>query len=369
MAVAVAALIEMMERDAVFSRIINNPLAQFGTDSSPLLGAEILPEEIREENSYTETGITYRTLVANDGTRFGPVQKKGGVMSGSFDVALSHQDIGSEFSAQDFDRFLHLLRQADSVADSFGMEALASLTAFFDRTINLPLRHKIEVMRWQAIVDAQVVRVGSNGFEETIAYSNPSGHRVVSGDWTNASVDAYEEIMNMADTLAGKGYRVARIYMGTQALSRLSANVKMRSRVGLASVVSGTVTGLAGRATLAQINATLQDDGLPPITRYDAQYHTESSSDFFLDRGAMVFVCATPREHTITAPEATNLVLPNTIGYAGIGRPAGAQSAGRLAFLNPHLRTKPPHLAAEGWQTSLPVITAPEAIGVIKDIV
>jgi hypothetical protein len=372
--VDIRSVVETMERDNQFANIVNNPAAQFGTEDTPLLGAELLPEDTKTENSYDEYGIRYRTPVANDGTRYSPVQKKKGVLSGHFHVSLSNQDIGSEFTAQDYDAFVHLLSLANDVSDTRTMEAMAQLSQFVDRTINIPLRHKIEKMRWEAIVEAQVVRAGDNGYSEVITYSNPTGHRISAGDWTDPDVDPYVEMMDMVDFLKGKGFTVSRIIAGTPVISKLAMNAKMRQRMGLISIVAGTsggnalVTGLAGRAQLEDINRYVAGDGLPPIERYDSQYHKDIGSAFFLRRDAMVFVCTTPRQANILNADDQPVILPNTLGYVGVGRPTGATGPGRVVFVNPKLRSKPPHIEAEGWQTTLPVIGEPEAIGVLIDI-
>jgi hypothetical protein len=59
--------------------------------------------------------------------------------------------------------------------------------------------------------------------------------------------------------------------------------------------------------------------------------------------------------------------LNNTVGYMAVGRAAGQSEAGRV-IRSEFREDKPPRVWAEGWQTTLPVINAPQAIFVIKAI-
>jgi hypothetical protein len=79
-------------------------------------------------------------------------------------------------------------------------------------TLNRPLLEVIEKQRWQAIIDASVVRIGDNGYGETVTYPNPTGHRVAAGGtWSDNAYDPYADIMALAEVLAVKGYVVNRI--------------------------------------------------------------------------------------------------------------------------------------------------------------
>jgi len=66
-------------------------------------------------------------------------------------------------------------------------------------------------------------------------------------------------------------------------------------------------------------------------------------------------------------PDSEDEILPDTLGYFAIGRPAGQNTPGRVTHLA-SFTNKPPRIEAEGWQTSLPVIVEPESIGVIHSI-
>lgn len=365
----VKTLIERMLAAQNFARVINNPMAQFGTVQRPLLGASILPERNVPQNEFVEQAIRYRTMVANDGTRYSPVQKKRGMLTGQMIVMLGHSDIGSEFTASDYDAFIELIQRANpSGGDAATMDAIARLTAWADVTLRRPLDVKNEVQRWQAIVDASVVRKGDGGFRETVAFSNPSGHRVnAAGVWSSDAYDPYDDILAGVAKLESKGYQVGRIITSHTVVGHLLGNAKMQARVGKIQVAAGAVVGSVGRLSLAGLQGILSDDGIPPIEKYDEQYQTQTGSYRYLTENCMVILARTGRDATMTSPDGNPLVLQDTLGYVGIGRAAGQSSPGRAIVVTP-FENKPPRIEGEAWQTSFPVILDPEAIYVIKSI-
>lgn len=365
----IRALVEQMIQDGAFNQVINNPLAQFGTEGRRYLGAELLPEQPRTQNEYREDGIKYRTIVANDGTRYSPVQIKEGTIMGSFLVELGESDIGSELKAAQYDAFIRLLSKMDGGGSRPSMEAVAEMTRWADTTLMAPLVEKNERMRWEAIVDAKITRTGDDNYEDIVNLSDPNGHRVTAAAaWSNDATDPYEDIMAGVEHLASKGFTVNRIVTSSAVRAKLALNEKIRTRVGSISIASGTVVGLSGRASLAAMSAMLGDDGLPPIDLYDLQYRTQNGTGYFLKRDVFVLVASTMRDERIDLGDDDPVVLSNTLGYTGIGVPAGQTDPGRVVKVRPMPDSKPPRIEGEAWQTSLPVIAEPEAIYVIKGI-
>lgn len=364
----IAALVESMKRTSQFQTVINNPLAAFGRGNRRYLGQEILPERRVPQNEYTETGIRYRTVIANDGTRYSPVQLKQGTLSGSFRVSLGHQDIGSEFTSRDYDALLEMIGPV--TGDNPPMRAVANLLDWLDKTVNLPLIERMELQRWQAIVAASVVRTGDDGYSETVTYPNPTGHRVAAGGvWSNNAYDPYADIIAGAEKLRTKGYEVSRVITSTPVASKLSNNLLVKTRVGRVSVISGTVVGLPGRASREEINSLLGEDNIPPIETYDLTYNTQDSTGYFLAQTVFVMVGTTGLEEEFDPGGDTEQLesLKETLGYAALGRAAGQQGPGRVAVVNA-FENKPPRIEGEGWQASIPVILEPEAIYVITGI-
>ncbi len=359
----IASLIAQARADGTLINLARNVLAQFGRPQRRYLGAELLPERTVEENQYTEDAIRYRTVVANGGTRYSPAQKKGGDLIGTFDVKLAHSDIARELTGRDYDILLRYLGRNAS------MEAIAALTNWAETTLNLALIEVNEAWRWQAIVDAAVVVEGDNAFKETVQLANPAGHRVnVAGDWGNDSYDPFQDIYAMVNLLQGKGYTVGRIITGTPVITKLSLNKNVRQRTSHFVTTNGNALELAaGLGNLAGINAALQLDSLPPIERYDLRYRTQQGDVRFLHAQAFVMVALTGQNEELDLPDGEQNLITDTLGYTAIGRAAGQSEPGRVIRAE-HFENKPPRIEGEGWQTSFPVITDPEAIAVCKGI-
>lgn len=342
-----------------------NPAAQFGTDARPLLGATLLPEVEVAENGYREETIKYRSIVANDGTRYSPVQIKGNALTGGMNVQLMDQDTGSEFTARDYDALLVMLRNGRD------MDGMAQLIRWVDTTLVRPLLVKQEVMRWQAIVDAVVLLRGDNGYREDVPYSNPSGHRVaIANSFTDDTADPMDFFFERNAFLRAKGYRVTRIVWTTPMATAFANNLKVKQRMGPALLTNtGTLIGATGTATNDQIGNLFRSFGLPVPELYDEQYQTSTGTQFFLKRNRVVFFATTDRERQVQLNPDTIVFLQNTIGYVGLGRAAGQAAPGRVVKLRSIPDSKPPRIEGEAWQTSGVVIQEPEAVAVGADSV
>lgn len=355
------ALIRRMMEDGTFQVLAGNPLAQFGTTNRAYLGPTVLPERLVSVNEYRESQIRYRTLVALDGTRYSPAQKRPtGELIGEFLVELGHQDIASELTSRDYDALLQLLSANAS------MQAEASILGWADLTINRALIERTEIQRWQAIVDAEVVRVGDNGYSETVSYPNPAGHRAAAGgNWSTDSYDPMDDIMAMNEMMADKGYRIGRLIGSRRVMSILARNEIMAQRAGRYVRVTDSNILMQGAST-GDVNAVLGADDLPPVEMYDLTYFTPSGIERFFPNDVLVGIAATGQDEQVGLAEDMRYI-PNTAGYTAIGRPAGQPGPGRVLRVDA-FDNKPPRLEAEGWQTSLPVITDPESIFVITGI-
>lgn len=360
----IATLVERMMSDGTVQRVARNPRAQFGTAARRYIGAEILPERLTMENSYTEEAVRYRTIVANAGSRYGPVQLKKGELVGTFEVKLAESDIGRELTSRDYDALIRLLGR------NLSMDATAAVIRFADTLLNLALVEILERWRWQAIVNAQVVLSGDNEYLENVAYSNPAGHRVnVAGDWDTDTYDPFDDIFAMADMFASKGFTLSRIITSRKVVSKMAGNDKVKTRTNRVTVnTSGQITSVGGRPALSDINAALNADGLPSIEIYDLQYRTQTGTGRFLADTVMVLIAETGRDETLDLGDSVQEQLVNTLGYTGVGRAAGQDTPGRVIRLE-SFRNKPPRIEGEAWQTGLPVILEPEAIAVLQNIV
>jgi hypothetical protein len=360
-----ADLLQQMIDDGTLDRALNDPTVSFGANGRPLIGAELLPDQLVEENEYDETALRYRTQIANAASRYSPPQIKEGAITGSVHVRLAEMDLASVLEGRTYDTLNKILaREQGSV------EAMARYLDFFTRTVALGLAQLMEVWRWQAIVSAQITAVGMNGRAEPIPYLNPSGHRAaVGGDWASNAYDPWADIVNRATLLANKGYgRVRRIITSTQARAKLLGNQNLRERAGTMRLVGGEFVATSGRLTAAGLNALLTEDGLPAIETYDEIYHTTTGSGFYLPRDTMVFIGDTASNTTVSLSDGSIFrELQGTLGYTAIGTPTGRPDPGRMFYTEPK-GGKPPRVLHQGWLTGLPVILEEEAIATLTGI-
>lgn len=357
-------IVDDMARTGVPDLVSKNNAAQFGRASRRYLGASILPERNVDKNAYREEAIRFRTVIAPDGTRYSAVQKRGGDLFASFLVELGHSDIGAEINGQEYDALVAYLN------NNMSMEAAASMTRWLDTRVNMALIENCERQRWEALVDASVVRVGDNNYQETVTYANPAGHRAAqSAAWSTDSTDIFDNIQTMAQVLTDKGYTVGRMITSRRVVSIMAQNNTIKTRGGVAVVnSSGQITSASGRVTLETINQMMASDGLPPIETYDLQFRTQTGTKRFLKNDVFVMLATTPQSQDLDLGDAESLFnFGSVLGYHAIGTPVGQATPGRVirmeAFSN-----KPPRIEAEGWMAHLPVIQEPEGIAVITGI-
>jgi hypothetical protein len=351
-----------MQAEGHFATVTRNPLAQFGVPARSYLGATLLPEQTVTENAYREEAVRYLTIVANDGTRYSPVQKKGQQLLGEFLVELGDSDIGSDITARDYEALLNLIEGGSD------MQAMERIVDWSDTVLNRALVEHNERQRWQCIVNAEVQRRGDNGYRENVAYSNPTGHRSNATDlWSDDDFDPFDDIDAKVELLASKGLTVTRIVSSTPVVSIMMRNAKVQARAGLPVINAvGVIEVARQRASLAAINSALAENDLPPIEKYDLQFRTQNGSGYFLVRNVMVFVCTTGRDANIDLGDGERF-LPNVLGYHAVGKATGQPGPGRVIRVE-SFTNKPPRIEGEAWQTSLPVILDPESIGVIAAI-
>ncbi|WP_199332084.1 major capsid protein [Anabaena lutea] len=284
-------------------------------------------------------------------------------MVGYVDVILGNSDIAREMTGREYDALVSLLMSSSD------MQATATMARWADTVLERALIEKSEKERWEAIVGAQVTRQGDNGYSEIVNFSNPAGHRFDAGGvWSNDSYDPFEDIFDAAQILYDKGFMVSRIISSRTVTSKMGRNAKVRGRTGRVVVdAGGQIQGTTGRAELAAINQSLSADGLPPIELYDLRYRTQTGTFRFLPDTVTVLVATTERDENLDVGDGRTMPIPDSLGYYAMGRAVGQPDSGRVINLFPK-EDKPPRIEGEGFQTSFPVITEPEAIVVVKNI-
>lgn len=358
-------LLGQIEQARDFYTLANTPSIQFGPVARPLLGPTILPERAVDRNEYTEEAIRYKSLIANDGTRYSAAQKRpSGIISGSFSVSLGHQDVASEFTSRDYDAVVRYLQQGQGGGPS--QEATSILLRWVDNSLVLPLVNLMEKQRWDAIVTGQVIRQGDNGYQEIVAYPNPAGHRsVAGGTWSNNAYDPYVDITAKIDLLYDKGYMANRIICSRKVATLMARNAKIATRTGSVRVLS--TTDEVGRANMQDVNQMLAADGIPAIEVYEGRYDDLSGTKRYLPDGVMVILSTTGNDEIVAFPNGEPRIVENTIGYSALGTPAGYSTSGRQLYTEAR-KDKPPRIEGQAWQASLPIILEPESLCCITGI-
>lgn len=358
-------LLEQSQED--IEAVVGNPLAMIGTGSEPYLGLQLMPERLVDENQFTETRINYKTFVANNGTRYSPVQIKSGAMVGEFDVKTYSSDIGAQLKAQDFEAIIKILKRYNG--SDVSREALMRLLAWVDKSLVQPLVVKNERTVWECLVDAEVIIEGDDGFMETVQISNPAGQRVASGDWSDEDYDPMIDIYARSDYLKGKGIRATRQIAPTTKVNQLLNHPKVKTAArGFITIDSGALVGSENRLTLAALNAFLAENKLPPVVKYDKTYNVQNAaSRHFLKRDVWVMIGETDQSEEIQVEDGDPLIIENTVGYVAVGTNAGYTNPGRMTKLEA-FDGKAPHVDGSAWQESFPVNQNPEAVTVLTDI-
>lgn len=394
-------LLELLRDSGDYDRLRLDLMAQFGTESAPYLGAQILPEQIRDSNAYTEQQIRYMTILANAGSSYSPAQlNTGGRIYGEFKVNFGNTNQADQLTANEYDRLMRLIMLADDGGnDNATLQAMAAVMSFLSRNILEPMLMLNELYRWQAIIDCQVKRRGSNGYAENVLYPNPAGHRVTvpggtvanPAGWneTDGSYDPYQDFFTAQRFLAAKGYVISQVISDFTAAHVFMRNSNVINRLGGATIVNagGGVSRIVSSVNLAMVNAELQANLLPTWQIYDRTYNYRSidttnvnqiAVDRYLERSPggvkthpVVLVCRTGRSVDLidfgdrSSLPSGGVTLDDTLGYFGIGTVAGQPSPGRHFWDEVQLK-HPGGLYSEVIQEGLPVITEPEAIYVIN---
>ena len=393
-------LLQMLRDTGDYSRLTLDLMAQFGTETQPYLGAQLLPEQTRTENAYTEQQVRYMTVLANAGSSYSPAQvNTGGRIFGEFKVSFGNTNVADNLTAGEYASLMKLIALSTAGGnDNATIQAAAQVMRFLDRSIREPMLMLNELYRWQAIIDGVVKRRGSNGYAEDVNYPMPAGHRVTipggtianPAGWfeTDNSYDPYNDFLAAKRFLAAKGYTISRIVSNFSAAHAFMGNSRVRDRLAGSTVLgeSATFQRMAGSVSLEKVNAELQAMQIARWEIYDRTFNYRVPNSVnangietgrFLDRVVsgvkthpVVIICNSGRSEDMidfgdrsTLPNG-GITLENTLGYYGIGTVAGQAAPGRH-FYETVTEKHPGGLYAEAIQEGLPVITEPEAIYVM----
>lgn len=361
-------LIREFRESGAEMQLARDPRVQFGRENRIYKFAPLLPELNKPENSYTETSINYKTIVANDGSRYSEPQMKAGELVGEFDVKFGEIDIAAQLTGREFDEINNVTKGSPDAGRR-------QLTNWYNTRLNLGLKEKKEAQRGQAIVNAAVPIVGTDGKTSTVFLANPPGHRVSVPSGTTAApagwydqtgnYDPWDDFIAAQIFMSNKGYRIGRIMASTQLVSVLCRNRATKERVGMITYnASNQPVARVGAASKDSLNAELQSDGMPAIETYDLQYFTQNGSQFFLPRNAIVFMAATLRNQEIDLGDQGFRITEDVLGYYGVGRAVGQDEPGDV-IKSEMKDLKPVGVYAQAFSTGFAVVTEPESIYVI----
>lgn len=367
-------LIAQLKAENAFSISANDPTLQFTVGRTALLFSSVLPERTVTSNVYRDDSIRFRTMIANDSTRYSPPQKKNGMLMGSVSVELGDSDTASEMSMQMYESFINTLDRGIT------QEALASLLRFFQSTVSEPMAILREKHRVDAIGNGYVVRKGANRFQETVRFLSPAGHRltVPSGTagapagWYNPAYSILNDLKAAKRFLEGKGYRISRIITSSDIMNdcfMINTEIKSWGLLTVQAPNGAQGVTLQTRPDQVSISNALAAIGVPDPIIYDAGYYTQANEDsanaaerqgyikFMENR--FVILCETGRDESIDLGADEPLIQFDTLGYTGIGKATGQLTPG-VATKVENFTGKDARIEAMAWQTSFPVINEPE---------
>ena len=373
-------LYEELQEERYFERLALDPLAQFGSEQQPFLGARLMPERIVEENAYEETQVRYRTKPALDNNRYSPTQKQANsALIGSFRADLGHTDTRKDLTGKEYDDLRKLLMRGGD------MTAMANVINWSDKELVMPHTIKNEIQRSQALLLATVTRQTANGEMQAINYYRPADHIVtIPGGTTGApqgwhldTYDPFDDIEAGKEKLQGLGYPLVGMYAVPYLGRVLRTNDRVIARAGRNLPNDNAPRR---RVTETILSNTLEDEDYTGITLYNGGYESETGFKRFMDVEAgydyLLMVGGTQRQYDMASDYTgatsdpsnftdSSIVLDNTLGYYAVGRNTGKDSSGRTIHTW-MMEKKPVGMAGESYQTGLPVITDPQAYYVIR---
>jgi hypothetical protein len=367
-------------------KMVLNPMSQFGPDDSPYMLAELIPDQQKPKNMYTEGQITYRRVIGNAGTNYSPaIINPGGQIMGFFDVNFGVINQADEIDAATYENIMDILQLSTDGSNLRDIRAAAEVIRWIDQRILSPLDDLKELYRAQSLIDGQVQRKGVNGYAETVVYANAGQRLNISGGtiaspagWykQDGSYDPITDFRTVKKLAADKGYDLQGIYSNYIAFAAFMDNASIKTRFNNAVILQNSqISSLSSNVDETAIQGLLARQGLPGWKQYNKGYNYRDASrniqrTGYLDRPGydpVIITCKTKQSLQIDIPLSLGKVnLANTLGYMGVGRVLGQTRIGR--FMNAVVAADryPESLYAEAFEMCLPVLTAPDAFFVLK---
>lgn len=380
-------LVALAKKQRVFEDIASSPALQFGTKKEPFLFSELMPEVKKMNNSFEDHSIEYFSLIGNAGSDYSPSQlNPGGQLVGSFLVRMGKSDQADTMSAQAYDTIMDILALSGDSTNNRDLAAMAELTKWYDRAIAQPLMRLGEKYRADAVIDAQVLRTGSNGYQELVRYPDPPGQRVNVPSGTAAAPTGWygsdptysvlRDLVSVKRAMKAKGRDLVKIISNYEGFSLFMSHPSTANLFSGVSLAPGTnqFSPTIGAVTDRGINDLLATYEMPNWTVYDRTYNFRDAagaiqSAKFTERSTyipIILISSTGQDQRIDLGLDKPLILENTLGYYALGRLGGQASPGRVTNNKMTADQYPEILRSEMLEMALPVISSPQSIYVLK---
>ncbi len=362
--------------EGVIDALVSNRFLQFGSGTSPYLGAELLPEEFVSRNSFRVNQTVYRNISALDGSRYSAAQlQKGSLSLRSLLVDLAYQNTADQLTAEQIDDLVLALRQT-----SVGGTSADAILINFYTDLNNRLLVKNEKDRFECLIHGRLTRRGVNGYYEDLEFprneslflmAESSGTVEDPTGWyaNDESYDPLEELLRMRDSLEEAGYQPGRILTTRGISNALYRNPLIRRQTSNSVQI---LTETTQRPSMTAVNGLLASNELPPLTVYSGGYYTRRGFRKYMQpirtpMGAeyLIMTANTGQNVQIENGEDPPITIDNTLGRYAIGTVTQATSPGRVA--NSKLEDlHPKSLYAEIIQAGLPILDNVDAIAILR---
>ena len=371
-------LVTWMDSSGQIEALSSSNMTQFGTPQEPMLGATILPERQDIENAYNSVSLAINNEIGNSGADYSPAQKNKALGDYSFLVKLGKLDAASDLNGPELERIIHYLERRLPTRDPI-MSAAEILARWFDRGVLHSLAQVMEQQRWQAIIDGQVKRRGSNGYAENVDYpygtshqitTVPSGTLAAPAGWYDPNMaTAYNpmlDILAIKQRFADRGFKLRRIISKSAIRTVFFNNGKTRQNALPLNILPLTTSQVPSER---DIQAMLDRYELPPWEVYNSgfKYRDPNNADqlkfsAYLDRQGfdpIIFLATTTLEQQIELGRDQGIMyLPSTLGNFVLGRNLGQMRLGKVPKLIVRDEKYPYSIYGEIVATGLPVIEA-----------
>lgn len=368
----IGALLDYLKRTRAINQLVASPITQWGPSNRRMLSPNFLPPRTVQDNYGTEERVRFRTVAAVDGDRYSPAQMvDSGELFGRLHWRLGHSDLTRQIAGSDYDGIVNYLNQ------NLTMDAAARVVGLTDTLLLQGMVEHDELMNWDAIVLNSQTRRGSNGYLEYEEGPSLDGHRVsASVDWTDSTTDPWtSDIIPRVMLLQDLGYSPAGIRVVTtyKVLQTLADHPATMRRIISNPLYAGQsiqeAIGILGQSDV--VSVMIRKLGIKSVDTHDLRIQTKTGEKRAYPEGHMTFIASTgiseEVRYNVDDPSQV-MLIENTLGFTGIGRPNGVTNPGRQVALRSFSNQKDSRIELEGWQTTGPVILEPQAITDIGDI-